>query len=361
MQIRFVPAALSALVATVPFAAALAQSAGSTERERVTGSTVAIYNLAGNVRVESGSGSDVTVDVTRGGRDARDLRVVTADIRGRNTLVVQYPDDDIVYSNAARGRRSGTYRNDMRINGDGTWGGESRNGRKMRIKSSGDGSEAWADLVIRVPAGKTVAVYLAVGELTSANVDGDIRLDVNSATVSARGHRGTLNIDAGSGGVTVSDARVRNLSIDVGSGGVSLDDVQSEKCVIDTGSGSVRGRMARCGTLSIDVGSGGVTLDQVRSDNTLIDSGSGSVRLDLETAPSSLTIDTGSGSVALTLPATLSADVNVETGSGGITSDFPVRTSRVDRNSLRGTIGAGASKIRVETGSGSITLRKASL
>jgi len=335
-------------------------STGSSDRESLSGAEVAIYNPAGRVRVEAGSGPNVTVDITRGGRDARDLKVEVSEIRGRNTLRVLYPDDeDIIYR--GDNSRYGNSSSELSIDRDGTWGGRDRDGwrgRRMRIRSSGRGTEAWADLVIRVPAGKTIGVYLAVGEMTSTRVDGDVRLDVASASVSAVGHRGTLTIDAGSGGVSVRDARVRTLSVDVGSGGVAVENVQAESCVIDTGSGGVRGSGAECGTLRVDVGSGSVRLSGIASSNTNVDAGSGGVTLDFTSAVRSLTVDAGSGAVSVGLPANFGADVDIETGSGGITTDFPVRTTRLERNHLRGSIGDGAGRVRIESGSGSVRLRK---
>src|SRR2546428_12336603 len=83
--------ALGALLASP--SRALPQS----ERHAASGDDVAIYNLAGVLRVEAGSGVDVIVEVTRGGRDAGKLRVEAGPLRGRGTLRVVYPDDDIVY------------------------------------------------------------------------------------------------------------------------------------------------------------------------------------------------------------------------------------------------------------------------
>jgi uncharacterized protein with beta-barrel porin domain len=52
------------------------------------------------------------------------------------------------------------------------------------------------------------------------------------------------------------------------------------------------------------------------------------------------------------------ATLDIETGSGGITTDFPIQTNRVERNRLRGTIGNGDAEIRVETGSGAVRIRR---
>jgi DUF4097 and DUF4098 domain-containing protein YvlB len=350
-------ASLIPLVLQAPWSHVEAQS----ERQRVSGASVAIYNLAGRVRVESGSGSDVTVNVSRGGRDAGRLRVATSEIRGRNTFRVIYPTgDDIVYRGESDTRRRSS--SDVRVNDDGTWGGGDRSGwrdgDRIRVKSSGSGTEAWADLTISVPAGKTIAVYLAVGELTATNVDGEVLLDVSSARVTTTGSRGRLSVDAGSGGVELRDASLSALDVDIGSGSLTLSGVTSERCTFDTGSGGVRGTGARCGTLSVDVGSGSVRLDDVRSSDVSIDAGSGGVTLSMLNSPRAVTVDAGSGGVTLSLPSDLSADVEIETGSGGISTDFPVRTSRVERRSLRGTIGDGAGRIRIETGSGSVRLLK---
>src|SRR5687767_10008309 len=59
--------------------AALAATAGAagaqTSRHNVSGDSVAIYNIVGEVRIEGGTGSAVTVEVTRTGRDAEQLRI----------------------------------------------------------------------------------------------------------------------------------------------------------------------------------------------------------------------------------------------------------------------------------------------
>src|SRR3989454_11051031 len=67
------------------------------ERRTLAGDRVAIYNLAGVMRLERGTGSDVVVELTRGGRDAGKLQIATGPIRGRETLRIMYPDDEIVY------------------------------------------------------------------------------------------------------------------------------------------------------------------------------------------------------------------------------------------------------------------------
>src|SRR3954467_9068767 len=76
------------------------------ERRVLSGDRIAIYNLAGKLRVESGGGSDVVVEVMRGGRDGDRLRLEQGTIRGYETLRVMYPSDASVYPELGRNNRN---------------------------------------------------------------------------------------------------------------------------------------------------------------------------------------------------------------------------------------------------------------
>lgn len=65
------------------------------EQYVLAGNDIAIYNLVGEMRVETSSSDNVLVEVTRGGDDADRLRIETGRMDGRQTLRVLYPDDRI--------------------------------------------------------------------------------------------------------------------------------------------------------------------------------------------------------------------------------------------------------------------------
>jgi hypothetical protein len=96
----------------------------------------------------------------------------------------------------------------------------------------------------------------------------------------------------------------------------------------------------------------------VNAPHVSVDAGSGATDLEFLGLVDQLSVDAGSGPVTLRLPAAQGADVDIETGSGGIESDFAVQTSRVERNRLRGRIGDGHARISIEAGSGRIRLLK---
>jgi lia operon protein LiaG len=333
-----------------------ASGAGAQESHRVAGDRVAIYNLAGRVEVVAGSGPDVVVRLTRGGADAEQLRIETGPIAGRSTLRVIYPDTEILYlGRTGRNGRRGNFNSELRVRPDGTFGGGGRGGERVTVSSRGSGLEAWADLRVEVPAGKSVEIREAVGEADVRGVQGSVALDIGSGAVTATGVRGALALETGSGSVTVSDVD-GELNVDTGSGSVEVTGVRGPAVMIDTGSGTVTGTDIESPSVHVDTGSGGIRLERVSSADVSLDTGSGAVNVELLERVDNLMVDTGSGSVTLYLPSGLGAEIEAETGSGGIDVEVPVQIRSVKRDHLLGRIGDGRGRIDIDTGSGSIRL-----
>lgn len=322
--------------------------AAGQEVVRLTGDDLAIYDLAGQVEIVRGIAPEIVVTVTRGGADAAQLRVDTGDVDGRSTLRVIFPGDEIVYPAMGRGSN-----NTMAVRPDGTFG--SGGGSRVGIHGSGSGVEAWADLVVEVPAGKALAVYVGAGRIAASEVEADLHLDTGSGGVSANDIRGALTIDTGSGGVDVGSV-VGSLSIDTGSGGVDITDVTGDEVSVDTGSGGVDATGIEAGQVSVDTGSGGVELMAVSSRVVLVDTGSGSIQVDLLTDVDRLDLDTGSGSVWVRATPDLGGMVEIETGGAEIDLDFSLEVSSVSRERVRGRLGDGEGTIRIDTASGSVQL-----
>lgn len=71
---------------------------------------------------------------------------------------------------------------------------------------------------------------------------------------------------------------------------------------------------------------------------------------------------TVNGSIDLSLPASLSADVDASTINGQITTDFALTvTGRFSHRNLNGTVGGGGRELRLKTINGSVKLRNVSL
>lgn len=341
--------------------AATSLGAQQVERYAISGDEVAIYNLAGEIRLEPGTGADVTVQVTRGGADAAKLKVMRGERDGAETLRFIYPENRIQYGKMSDGSST-----QLRVRDDGTFGGDhedgdrkhnGRDGKQVTIASRGGGLDAHADLRIGVPQGRQVAVYLAAGKVAVTNVHGDLTIDVASAPVTTSVTRGELDIRVGSGAVQVTQAR-GDLSVDTGSGTVTASDVRGESISIESGSGEVTATNLRSNQLSIDTGSGNIQVTGLTAPQVSLQTGSGSVTADLSGEVWNVDVETGSGDVTLKVPPTLAAEVDIETSSGEIETDFEVAVTRHARDHMTGRIGDGGGKIAIETGSGGIKLVK---
>jgi hypothetical protein len=330
-------------------------AAAQGERYTVSGDNVALYDLAGEVRLQPGGGSDVVVNVTRLGADAGKLRVVTGPIGGRQTLRVIFPADQISYPRL-RDRSSTT----LRVRDDGTFDDEDEDehgGERVRISRSGGNLEAGADLDVTIPEGKRVSLHLAVGSATVTNVNGDLRISANSADLSASGTRGRLHLETGSGDVKLTGTN-GDVKVSTGSGDATATDVRGDHLSLDTGSGSVTASNVTVARLSVDVGSGSIHAATVNAPDASFESGSGSIDVDLTSDVEELSAESGSGDVTIRFPASVGAEIDVSTGSGSIRTELPIQVTKYRRDELSGRIGDGRGRIKIETGSGSVELVK---
>jgi hypothetical protein len=339
---------------------ALALTAAATpsraaDRYAVRGTSVAIYDLVGQIDAEAGTGTDIVVEVTRGGADAEQLSVEQGGIGDWQTLRVVFPGNRVTY------RGGGFWGTEMRVGDDGRFSdgslvGDQGGRRKVQISSKSGGLEARADLRVQVPKGKTLALFLGVGSLSITNVDGDLRVDVASADATVRGTHGSLDIDSGSGTVKVSDV-AGAITLDTGSGSTTVRGIRGDRLSLDTGSGGLTVIDAAVDVLNADSGSGPVEIQGLAAQEIALDSGSGSVRMSLlGSSPRSIEIDSGSGGVTLSVPENLDASFEFEAGSGGIDILVPHELTRRSDDYMSGRFGNGKGHIHIESGSGSVRI-----
>jgi hypothetical protein len=357
---------LLALAGLITFAPIVpAQQVPSGQRVGVRARTVHVYSAVGRVTLRRGAG-ELGITATARGEDGRELRFFLDRDGDSAVFRVQYPDVEEIASPDFLG--ANRQQTNLRLREDGTFGGDGgddlrfwrrRRGRGTEVEIGGRrGFRGWADVELTVPDGAVLKVHLAVGEAGADSVSGDVMIDTWSAHATARGVAGDWLFDTGSGNVEVRGARGR-LRLDTGSGNCSVTGVRGDLLDVDTGSGDVDATDVDVARFRFDTGSGNVRARNLRAARGVADTGSGDVVLDYSGGPvEDLLIDTGSGSVDLRLPQAADARVTVDTGSGGIMVD---RSGGVyERRSDEGVVlrfGEGRGRIRIDTGSGDITIR----
>lgn len=157
------------------------------------------------------------------------------------------------------------------------------------------------------------------GSITVSDVEGPVEVDTGSGSVEVDEVSGaSVLVDTGSGSVRGRGIRSGSLRVDTGSGEIRLAAVAAPDVVLDTGSGRIEVELLEdVERLDVDTGSGSVT---VRVPSTMgaeieIDTGSGGIDLDVPVEVRSvkrnyllgrigdgrgtIRIDTGSGSVRI--------------------------------------------------------------
>ena len=321
------------------------------ERHVLRGARVAIWNLAGRTEIVPTTGTEVIVELTRGGPDGAALTVRASG----SELAVVYPDRAIRYDDV----ESSNYSTRLRVNDDGTFasdGSDGSAGRTTTISNRRGSFEGHANLRILVPAGQTVEVNIAVGTIDATDVRGNLDMRTRFSPITASNITGTLGAHTGSGSVRVEGVEGA-VSTSTGSGSITVTRATGAPFRASTGSGSLRLREITTSAFTAGTGSGGITVEGLSADDVRATTGSGSIRLELTKVPRNTVVRSGSGSAHVSLPANPNIEVDISTGSGGISSDFPVTMQSVRRNELKGTIGDGsAGSLRASTGSGSVRL-----
>lgn len=180
--------------------------------------------------------------------------------------------------------------------------------------------------------------------VASVPVDSEIRLRSGDGSVHVERVRGRIDARTDDGRIVMREV-AGDITADSGDGSVQMEDVDG-RCTVSTRDGSVLVSGRLVGDLTARSGDGSVT----------VRASAGS------TVTGGWEIDTADGGVVLSLPEALDARLDVLTSDGRITlngyPDLAVEREG-DGRRLQAMLGAGAGTVRVRTGDGSITLKRA--
>jgi Toastrack DUF4097 len=188
---------------------------------------------------------------------------------------------------------------------------------------------------ITVPADTEIDARTGSGSMSIAGIQAPVEAATGSGSVRLDDIDGDVRARSGSGGIR-AEGVAGDFEARTGSGSVELVQTGPGDVIVSTGSGSSRFEGID-GSLRARAGSGTITVD-----------GRPSGPWDVET---------GSGSIRMRVPDDAAFDVDVRTGSGGVSSDHPITIQgRVERNELHGQVRGGGPVVRARAGSGSVSI-----
>lgn len=345
LHVRIAPVPVPAIAAMLLLFAVLPLPAQRVERITLPGEDVAIYNLAGDVRVEPGPGPAVVVDLVREGRDGARLRVARDEIEGRWTLRVVPTGRQIAYP-GYRGQSA------LDVCENGTFGSRCRGGRRVRIANPG--TDARATLRVQVPSGKRIHLHSGVGSITLRSLGSEVVVTSLLADVIADRTRGPIQITTGAGDVELNGAAgVAEVETVVGK--VRVAAFRGGRLALTTGAGEVLARGVVAEELSIRTLAGGVEAVEVRAPVIRINAAGGEVRLARFSGIRSMEVVSGKD-VTVEVPPTLDAVFRVRSATGAIRVEVPMQSVERSGSRFFGRMGAGTGRIQINAASGTVRL-----
>ncbi len=344
---------------------------------------VALENLAGRVtaRLAPGGGTATTITATihaaAKNEAAAEELLAALDLRlteenGGLKVEARYPLD-----------RHRTYRFPAGMDGSNTIE-STYDGKKIRIttRDEDDAIALWVDFDLELARGVGLRGKQMAGSFELTGIDGPVDLEsswgdmsfsgmsgpleagTGAGRLSVKGQRGDVTLATGSGDIVVTDV-TGSLVAEAGSGDVNVDKAAG-RVEIATGSGDVEVRAAGA-AVKVATGSGDARVVDVRGRDIEVGTGSGSIQVDSPAlfkgpAPARASLATGSGDIILTIDDEASMLLDFDSGNGEVKSSQALsgRLERVGgRDARRYQIGAGASHVEVDTGSGDVVLRLA--
>lgn len=210
---------------------------------------------------------------------------------------------------------------------------KNHHGRKMKIK---------ADLEIWVPAGSGVSVGTVSAPIKANGLSGPLELSSVSGSIHAEGSPSRVELETVSGAIhwVGSDTETSAESV---SGSIHLEGA-ARVVEVSSVSGEIEVFGENFERVEMEAVSGSLLLEGSLSSQARLDA------------------SVHSGLITLTLPADTAASFRVETFSGEIVNDFGPEPERTDRytpgKSLDFSTGSGSAKVRVESFSGKVHLKK---
>jgi DUF4097 and DUF4098 domain-containing protein YvlB len=281
---------------------------------------VSIANISGDIVVTAGSADEVSIEAVKRTRgDRSELANVEIIVEERGGRVDVRAEHDRVRD---RGRR---------------------------------GDSVSVDFMVTLPATAALDVHSVSGSVKVTGVRGAVRAETVSGDVTTADTPNLEQAKSVSGDVSLTGAAAEgDLTAGSVSGSITAKGLKARGLDLGTVSGDVRLTDVTCERLSIKSVSGNVDYvgSIVRSGRYEINSHSGTVRLTLADPPGfELNANSFSGSIRSDFPMTIGGDSGRDRNPRG-------RRRDADSHSMRATFGDGGATLNIHTFSGDIVLAR---
>jgi len=234
--------------------------------------------------------------------------------------------------------------------------------KAVQIDGPVDLDTSFGSIDCRNIAGPTALLHSNSGSITAADLKGEAKIVTSFGSITCNTFSGTtLDLKTDSGRIALSDATCRTCLAVTSYGSLACNRVKGDTVKLKSGSGSLDLAAIDTPDLDISTSFGSVKAREITTAKLTAGSGSGSINIVCTPAtPADLTADVKSsfGGIDFTAPPRFSGQVDLRTDFGSIHTALPVTVSgNIDKKRVIGTVGEGKGLLRLQTGSGSISLK----
>jgi DUF4097 and DUF4098 domain-containing protein YvlB len=211
--------------------------------------------------------------------------------------------------------------------------------------------------------GAEIVLHSDSGILEAKNVRASQEMELSTqfgGVTFENGSAGSLKIVTQSGAVELTSIDVRGaLVVEDFFGNINLEKVRARSYDARTDSGSIT-MDGVGGPVKANSGFGNITLKNAENATLDLDTQSGAVDFEGSLGEGPHTIHSSFGEIRLSIPADSALDVDLLTNFGTIKSDIPITVTlsgETDRNRQTGTMNDGGAQLKVEAGSGGISIQ----
>jgi DUF4097 and DUF4098 domain-containing protein YvlB len=202
-----------------------------------------------------------------------------------------------------------------------------------------------------------ILIHSGSGGVTVGGAAGGIDVKSGSGDVRLQAAKGTVKFSAGSGDFFGGDLESATEG-STGSGEINIEKIVGD-LMVSTGSGDVS-VLSSTGKASARSGSGDMEFGGHEGGADILTS-SGDIAFATSATEGEIDLKTSSGDIDVTLYGVESAELDISTMSGAMTSKVPVVVKEASRRHLVGVAGDGRLKLKLETSSGNVSVDKGSI
>lgn len=211
-------------------------------------------------------------------------------------------------------------------------------------------------------AGPTTLLRSSSGSITATDLKGEAKMVTSYGSITCDTFSGTnLDLKTASGKIAISHASFRDCLATTSYGSLTCNHLKGDSIKLRSSSGGLDLTALDAPTLDLSTSYGNIKAQEITTAKLVADSGSGSVNLVCTPATSAdlaAEVKSSYGGIDFTAPPGFRGQVELNTAYGSIRTALPVMVSgEISKKRVSGKIGEGRGLLRLQTGSGSISLK----